>query len=579
MAKTGQIKSGTMRVGNSSLTGYGIIYGDEIIGHRVVSTYSDLKNIPAWMFGDITEMNTNKATSSAIGQLWYVTKAETGHSAGFYQLTGFASATKDGTLNSPTWTYFGNGADAVNTTYAFTSGTNGSFSVKPNNGVAQTVSIGKPANAGHADSAGNATNDANGHNIATTYLRKDDFQTIETSINNSINEAKAAATAAQNTANGKISKGGLKTICNKSLEGSGNLSLSDLGIDTTLCEVVTALPEAASAKGGRIYLVKSAASGTDNVFKEYVRLSKNGTSASGMSTITFYWEQLGEWKADVDLTPYVKKSELSKSAVGLGNVDNTSDANKPISTATQRALNNKVDKAIGKDLSTNDFTAAYKSKLDGIAAGANKYSLPTATEGALGGIKAKTISSQFFTVQDQETIVNNLPATTQNNHRLYPVELFYNGRAFVNVPWTDTNTTYNIASTSSNGLMSKEDKTKLNSIGLYGQSFNDTVNNNKGLRLGLTGTDSSIDITIIKSGSDDYAYGLMSGADKKKLDGVATGATRVIVDSELSSTSTNALQNKAIAFYVTALQNKINNKIDSSAFTPITEAEINRLFL
>jgi hypothetical protein len=34
---------------------------------------------------------------------------------------------------------------------------------------------------------------------------------------------------------------------------------------------------------------------------------------------------------------------LDKSAVGLGNVDNTSDANKPISTATQTALNAKQD--------------------------------------------------------------------------------------------------------------------------------------------------------------------------------------------------------------------------------------------
>lgn len=33
---------------------------------------------------------------------------------------------------------------------------------------------------------------------------------------------------------------------------------------------------------------------------------------------------------------------LNKSAVGLGNVDNTSDANKPVSTATQTALNAKI---------------------------------------------------------------------------------------------------------------------------------------------------------------------------------------------------------------------------------------------
>jgi hypothetical protein len=38
---------------------------------------------------------------------------------------------------------------------------------------------------------------------------------------------------------------------------------------------------------------------------------------------------------------------LNKAAVGLGNVDNTSDANKPVSTATQTALNLKADKIVG----------------------------------------------------------------------------------------------------------------------------------------------------------------------------------------------------------------------------------------
>lgn len=40
--------------------------------------------------------------------------------------------------------------------------------------------------------------------------------------------------------------------------------------------------------------------------------------------------------------------------------------------------------------------------------------------------------------------------------------------------------------------------------------------------------------------------GLMSAADKKKLDGIATGATKITVDTSISSTSTNPVQNKAI---------------------------------
>lgn len=56
--------------------------------------------------------------------------------------------------------------------------------------------------------------------------------------------------------------------------------------------------------------------------------------------------------------------------IGLGNVDNTSDLEKPISNAVQAALDNKVTVEAGKGLSTNDFTTADKEKLDGIQAGA-----------------------------------------------------------------------------------------------------------------------------------------------------------------------------------------------------------------
>ena len=51
-----------------------------------------------------------------------------------------------------------------------------------------------------------------------------------------------------------------------------------------------------------------------------------------------------------------KNKQLSKSDVGLGNVDNTSDANKPISSATQTALDNKVDENAA-------ITGATKTKI------------------------------------------------------------------------------------------------------------------------------------------------------------------------------------------------------------------------
>ena len=60
----------------------------------------------------------------------------------------------------------------------------------------------------------------------------------------------------------------------------------------------------------------------------------------------------------------------TKADIGLGNVDNTSDLNKPVSTATQNALNLKVDKVAGKQLSTEDYTTTEKNKLSGIQPGA-----------------------------------------------------------------------------------------------------------------------------------------------------------------------------------------------------------------
>lgn len=47
---------------------------------------------------------------------------------------------------------------------------------------------------------------------------------------------------------------------------------------------------------------------------------------------------------------------VTKAQVGLGNVDNTSDANKPISTATQTALDGKVDENVA-------ITGATKTKI------------------------------------------------------------------------------------------------------------------------------------------------------------------------------------------------------------------------
>lgn len=66
----------------------------------------------------------------------------------------------------------------------------------------------------------------------------------------------------------------------------------------------------------------------------------------------------------------------TKASVGLGNVDNTADEDKPVSTAQQAALDEKVDKVVGKGLSANDFTDELLTKLNDIEEGANAYTHP-----------------------------------------------------------------------------------------------------------------------------------------------------------------------------------------------------------
>lgn len=67
------------------------------------------------------------------------------------------------------------------------------------------------------------------------------------------------------------------------------------------------------------------------------------------------------------------------------------------------------------------------------------------------------------------------------------------------------------------------------------------------------------------SAASTSAAGLMSAADKTKLDGIATGATKITVDTALSSTSTNPVQNKVIN---TALAGKSDTSHSHSNYVP-----------
>ena len=108
-------------------------------------------------------------------------------------------------------------------------------------------------------------------------------------------------------------------------------------------------------------------------------------------------------------------------------------------------------------LTQQNFTTTLKNKLDGITASANNYTLPLSAAGTRGGVKIGY----------------------SENGKNYPVELS-SEKMYVNVPWTDNNTTYSVGAG-----------------GLTQQNFTTTL--------------------------------------KNKLDGIATGATNVTNNSQISN--------------------------------------------
>lgn len=151
--------------------------------------------------------------------------------------------------------------------------------------------------------------------------------------------------------------------------------------------------------------------------------------------------------------------------------------------AVNSALGNKVDKVTGKGLSTNDYTTDEKTKLAGIAAGANKYTHPTSHPASMiTGLADVATTGSYNDLSNKPTTMTP-KAHTHAQSDVTGLATALSGKA-------DTGHTHGAASTTANGFMSKEDKTKLN--------------------------------------------------------GIATGANKTTVDTALSASSTNPVQNKVI---------------------------------
>ena len=143
-----------------------------------------------------------------------------------------------------------------------------------------------------------------------------------------------------------------------------------------------------------------------------------------------------------------------------------------------------VAQETGKGLSSNDYTSAEKTKLSGIAEGANKYVHPSYTAQKSGLYKvtvdaaghvsgATAVAKADITalgIPAQDTTYSNMAAATASaagKAGLVPAPAAGKQASFLrgDGSWVvPENTTYADATTSTHGLMSAADKTKLNGV-------------------------------------------------------------------------------------------------------------------
>jgi hypothetical protein len=190
-------------------------------------------------------------------------------------------------------------------------------------------------------------------------------------VNNTSDLSKPISTATQAALATKISSAdaaaalNLKLDANKVGAVNGVASLNALGkVPTDQIPAISFSSVKVLGSQAEMLALSSAVIGSvvirTDVNKNYV------LSATPASTLGNWIELLTPAPPVQTVNGYTGNISITKTDLGLGNVQNTSDADKVISTQTQSALDTKVDKVTGKVLSTNDYTTAEKTKLAAI---------------------------------------------------------------------------------------------------------------------------------------------------------------------------------------------------------------------
>ena len=202
------------------------------------------------------------------------------------------------------------------------------------------------------------------------FLNKEGVQTLWSKVKDkvqSINKDFVGLNNVTNDAQVKRSEMGAANGV-PTLDSNGKIPVDQLGnLDTVVAMVVTQLPTT-DIKTNKIYLVKDSTTEGD-LYQEYLYIDGK-------------WEKIGTHKQEVDLTDYAKKSEALKSVESTLNGDLVQ-----LNMITVSGMQSYVNITKATRQLAGVMSAVDKNKLDGIADGANNYTLPIASATALGGIK------------------------------------------------------------------------------------------------------------------------------------------------------------------------------------------------
>ena len=202
------------------------------------------------------------------------------------------------------------------------------------------------------------------------FLNKEGVQTLWSKVKDkvqSINKEFVGLNNVTNDAQVKRSEMGAANGV-PTLDSNGKIPVDQLGnLDTVVAMVVTQLPTT-DIKTNKIYLVKDNTTEGD-LYQEYLYIDGK-------------WEKVGTHKYEVDLTDYAKKSEALKSVESTLNGDLVQ-----LHMTTVGGMQSNVNITKATRQLAGVMSAVDKNKLDGIADGANNYTLPIASATALGGIK------------------------------------------------------------------------------------------------------------------------------------------------------------------------------------------------